>query len=121
MFASKGLIRIERMKEGVGVPKDGGLIGPGNEQSTQTFPGHGKGGDPDAVEGGTGGEELFQSLWTFSRFRSSMFKLQNSRTLQGWSSHTGWCHPSAFARGLADDTLPRSAGLERSASTPSGT
>lgn len=59
----KGLIRIERMKEGVGVPKDGGLIGPGNEQSTQTFPGHGKGGDPDAVEGGTGGKELFQSLW----------------------------------------------------------
>ena len=30
----KGLIRVERMKEGVGVPKDGGLIGPGNEQST---------------------------------------------------------------------------------------
>ena len=29
----KGLIRVERMKEGVGVPKDGGLIGPGNELS----------------------------------------------------------------------------------------
>ena len=92
------------MKEGVGVPKDGGLIGPGNEQSTQTFPGHGKGGDPDAVEGGTGGKELFQSLWDLQPVPLKHVQIaeQAERSKAGRHIRDGVTLP--------DDTLPRSAG-----------